>query len=220
MSRLAVTILLAALCLASAAGAQSLQGRAVVHDGDTLRIGGERVRLYGIDAPELAQTCSRSDGRDWPCGRWSREKLAVLASGEIRCEGIERDRYKRLVARCRGPGGDIGAAMVEAGAAFAYRRYALDYVDAEKRAAIAGLGIWQGEAEAPAAFRAAGQPAPQPAPAETCAIKGNISDNGRLYHLPGMRSYAKTRIDTGRGERWFCSEAEARSAGWRRAGGS
>jgi len=47
-------------------------------------------------------------------------------------------------------------------------------------------------------------------------IKGNIGSKGdRIYHVPGGRWYDKTRIDTGKGERWFCSEAEARAAGWR-----
>ena len=53
-----------------------------------------------------------------------------------------------------------------------------------------------------------------------CNIKGNISHNGgkRIYHMPGDRDYERTRISTSRGERYFCSEAEARAAGWRRAG--
>ena len=55
------------------------------------------------------------------------------------------------------------------------------------------------------------------APRPGCDIKGNISDNGRIYHLPGGAHYARTRIDESRGERWFCSEAEARAAGWRPA---
>jgi hypothetical protein len=50
-----------------------------------------------------------------------------------------------------------------------------------------------------------------------CRIKGNISENGRIYHVPGQRYYTATRINRLRGERWFCSEAEARSAGWRRS---
>lgn len=51
-----------------------------------------------------------------------------------------------------------------------------------------------------------------------CRIKGNISWGGeRIYHVPGQEYYAETRIDLGRGERWFCSEDEARQAGWRRA---
>ena len=39
----------------------------------------------------------------------------------------------------------------------------------------------------------------------------------RIYHEPVGASYPKTRIDTAKGERWFCTEAEARVAGWRRA---
>jgi len=51
-----------------------------------------------------------------------------------------------------------------------------------------------------------------------CRIKGNISTGGeRIYHVPGQRYYGATRIDVLKGERWFCSEAEARAAGWRRA---
>lgn len=51
-----------------------------------------------------------------------------------------------------------------------------------------------------------------------CLIKGNISRSGeRIYHVPGGRWYDVTRIDRLRGERWFCSEAEARAAGWRRS---
>ena len=62
-------------------------------------------------------------------------------------------------------------------------------------------------------------PAPKAA-SKRCNIKGNISHNSgrRIYHMPGDRDYARTRISPSRGERWFCSEAEARAAGWRRAG--
>lgn len=48
-----------------------------------------------------------------------------------------------------------------------------------------------------------------------CLIKGNISDNGHIYHVPGSPSYSSTKIDESKGERWFCSEEEARAAGWR-----
>jgi hypothetical protein len=53
-----------------------------------------------------------------------------------------------------------------------------------------------------------------------CNIKGNISYNGgqRIYHVPGQHYYDETRISTGKGERWFCSEEDARAAGWRKAG--
>jgi len=57
------------------------------------------------------------------------------------------------------------------------------------------------------------------APAVGCNIKGNISIHGgeRIYHVPSQEYYSETRINLLKGERWFCSEAEAEAAGWRRA---
>ncbi|MFO1394057.1 MAG: thermonuclease family protein [Steroidobacteraceae bacterium] len=54
-------------------------------------------------------------------------------------------------------------------------------------------------------------------PSSGCLIKGNVSERGRIYHLPGSDAYDKVRIDPGKGERWFCTEDEARAAGWRPA---
>ncbi len=201
----------------SAAG-MVLAGQARVIDGDTLDISGERVRLHGIDAPEMRQTCAAPDG-DWSCGEWARDELLRLIGGAaLRCTGIERDRYGRLVATCHADGRDLGAALVEGGAAIAYRRYSYAYTAQEDRARRARRGMWaEGETDLvrPAQWRQTQTPA-QAAPGE-CAIKGNISSNGRIYHLPGQRDYALTRIDTSRGERWFCTEEEASAAGWRRA---
>lgn len=52
-----------------------------------------------------------------------------------------------------------------------------------------------------------------------CVIKGNISmsTGERIYHVPGQRYYHDTRVNSSKGERWFCSEAEALVAGWRRS---
>ncbi|SEP82394.1 hypothetical protein SAMN05428969_1069 [Devosia sp. YR412] len=51
-----------------------------------------------------------------------------------------------------------------------------------------------------------------------CVIKGNINTQGeRIYHVPGQKYYNDTRISASHGERWFCSEEEARAAGWRRS---
>ncbi|MGB8274292.1 MAG: hypothetical protein WCF16_03370 [Alphaproteobacteria bacterium] len=61
---------------------------------------------------------------------------------------------------------------------------------------------------------------PEPAAPERrgCQIKGNINDEGeRIYHVPGGQFYDRTRINQSNGERWFCTEAEARAAGWRRS---
>ncbi|MBT0956012.1 thermonuclease family protein [Alphaproteobacteria bacterium KMM 3653] len=210
--------LIAALVLISpAAIGQTVEGRMVATDGDSLRIGEERIRLYGIDAPELDQTCLRPDGGVWRCGGWSQRQLREVIRGQdLRCEGRERDRYGRLVATCFAGGRDVAEEMVTRGAAFAYRRYAMDYVDAEKGAAIADRGLWAADVQSPAAFRA-GKVAPSSPAPEGCEIKGNISASGRIYHMPGQADYNRTGINTAKGERWFCSEDAARAAGWRRA---
>jgi endonuclease YncB( thermonuclease family) len=63
---------------------------------------------------------------------------------------------------------------------------------------------------------AASATAASPAPTHSgCQIKGNISGSGKIYHLPGSDSYDRTKIDESKGERWFCTEEEARAAGWR-----
>ena len=53
---------------------------------------------------------------------------------------------------------------------------------------------------------------------DNCTIKGNVNTQGeRIYHVPGDKYYEETRISASHGERWFCSEQEARAAGWRRS---
>ena len=212
------------LMLAGTAAMADLRGAARVVDGDTLEVSGETVRLYGIDAPERAQTCAGPDG-DWPCGRWARRRLQALVAGGVSCDDRGSDRYGRVLSVCHGlaDGVDINADMVVAGAAVAFRRYALDYVGAEAVAQHAGAGLWvlgMSSVERPDQFRAAqrqGDAQWQAQPVSGCTIKGNISANGRIYHLPGQRDYERTRIDTTLGERWFCSEPEAMAAGWRAA---
>lgn len=194
-------------------------GSVRVIDGDTLDVAGLRVRLHGIDAPENNQTCQDRAGRDWACGEFvSAEVRARYEGRAARCEEMDRDRYGRIVARCSVDGRDMGEDIVSDGLAEAYRRYSMDYDLAEKAAQVRGVGIWAGEMQSPAAFRA-DQRANAPgatAPGE-CIIKGNISGSGQIYHMPHNRDYANTRINEARGERWFCTEAEARAAGWRAA---
>lgn len=193
-------------------------GAARVVDGDTLDLHGTRVRLFGIDAPEHDQHCARADGRGWACGAAAKQALERLVRGaEVRCEGSARDRYGRRLARCFAGGADIGAALVSGGMAWAYRRYALDYTAQEAAARAVGRGVWQGAAVRPEAARAQMRLAARTGGETGCAIKGNISAGGRIYHLPGQADYAATRIAVAQRERWFCSEAEARAAGWRRA---
>lgn len=131
-----------------------LAARFTVIDGDSLQHEGESLRLEGIDAPELAQTCER-ERRTWPCGRQAREALArLVAAGPIECRWRRRDRYNRPLARCAAAGADLGRQMVEAGLAVAYGGY-----EAEAAAArAAGRGIWAGTFEQPQEWRARHQP--------------------------------------------------------------
>jgi len=206
------------LTMLSPAMAATVSGVPRVVDGDTLVVENTRVRLFGIDAPESKQTCQRASGGAWSCGAAATAALRALAAQEVRCSGDEEDRYGRLIAVCRAGGRDLNAAMVARGAAFAYRKYSMAYVRQEVEAKSARRGVWQGNAERPDLVRAQTR-AVTPPPKSGCAIKGNISGRGHLYHVPGMRSYEATRINTRKGERWFCSEAQAKAAGWRRAGG-
>jgi endonuclease YncB( thermonuclease family) len=120
-------------------------GQAQVIDGDTLQVAGERVRLYGIDAPESRQSCVLS-GVGWPCGQNAARVLTGVIGGRVvTCRGGKRDRYGRLIAVCYIGTDDLNARMVRDGWALAYRRYAPDYVPQETEARAAGSGIWQGQ---------------------------------------------------------------------------
>lgn len=127
-----------------------LAGRAQVADGDTLRIGGQRVRLIGLDAPELEQPCFDADGREWSCGAAARGFLADLVGGkQLSCQGSGRDRYRRVLARCTVGGQDIGASIVTAGWAQAELAYGWEQGEARS----GRRGIWSGTFVAPAEWR-------------------------------------------------------------------
>jgi endonuclease YncB( thermonuclease family) len=219
--RMILISLLATLLSAfpAASGQLEFSGKVRVIDGDTIDVGRVRVRLHGIDAPEQDQTCTAADGRDWPCGRWvTREVRTTLEGRNANCQPKDIDRYGRTVARCLVDGQDIGAYLVQSGLAFAYVKYSTDYVGNEIASRHAGMGLHASRFQDPAAFRRAKQQSAPRQASTGCLIKGNISSNGqRIYHSPGQRDYDQTRIQTGKGERWFCSAAEARDAGWRAA---
>jgi endonuclease YncB( thermonuclease family) len=245
-----------AACAPTPSRAQTITGTATVHDGDTLSVGAVRVRIFAIDAPELAQSCSAEDGTSYACGEEARRALAARVGQEVvTCTGLDRDRHGRIVARCSVRGEDLGAMMVRQGWALAYRAFGNDYVEAEREARAARRGMWRGSFEPPWEWRRRNPPSPdvpppvqrdpQPArgslavatpgseparppaparapghtaPASGCVLKGNVSRRGqRIYHRPGQRDYARTRIDPARGDRWFCTEEEARAAGFRPA---
>jgi len=112
-------------------------------DGDTLSAQQDgkpqRIRLAGIDAPELRQTCRDANGRDWSCGAAARLRLAALvAQGPVACTPQGEDRYGRLIATCSaGTVTDLGAELVRGGYAVNYSRYTSDYMSAERDARAA-----------------------------------------------------------------------------------
>jgi endonuclease YncB( thermonuclease family) len=128
-------------------------------DGDSLRAAnGAEYRLFGIDAPELHQTCSEANGTSWLCGRAAKAKLTtLLKGGNVNCAARATDRSGRVVAVCSAEGvPDLGEAMVRDG-------YAIDlgaaagnpYRDAEAEAHTARRGIWRGTFERPSDWRQA-----------------------------------------------------------------
>lgn len=216
-----VALVVSALVGLSVEEAPDTRGTLRVIDADTFDVGETRVRLHGVDAPERDQTCLDAQGEEWACGAWAIEQARARWEGRTAsCERLDTDRYGREVARCEVNGRDIGAALVSGGMALAYRDYSTDYVVQEASAQGARAGLWRGEFQRPQDYRR-GEPRVTDVvlvdSGGDCRIKGNVSDAGRIYHLPGSRHYDRTEIDEERGERWFCSEAEAREAGWRAA---
>jgi endonuclease YncB( thermonuclease family) len=127
-----------------------------ITDGDTLRIGNTRIRIFGIDAPEKHQTCATIDGKSYSCGEEATKALAHLIDGHsINCVVEDTDRYGRSVAICEVKGNDIGYALVAAGWAVAYRKYSLRYVPVEDQAKAAKVGMWGGQFEMPWQWRKA-----------------------------------------------------------------
>ena len=126
-----------------------------VIDGDSLRSGKLRIRLFGIDAPEKTQQCTNGDGGKWACGETAQKMLEALVANApyLQCDLIDTDRYGRAVMRCFAGKTDLGAALVKAGLALAYRQYSSIYSADEDSAKTAKLGMWAGVFTAPWTLR-------------------------------------------------------------------
>jgi len=117
-----------------------------VVDGDTIRMGETRIRLHGVDAPEMRQAGGR-DAR-------SRLRAIIATGGVLSCVFLDRDRYQRFVAKCfTNKKIDIGGEMVRNGYAFAYQAFSRDYVVDEHFAKENRLGLWRGEPVMPWVWR-------------------------------------------------------------------
>jgi len=117
-----------------------------VHDGDTLRCAGERVRLFGVDAPELRRGKTPAQ----PFSNEARLELERLTRGRVACRFVDRDRYGRFVGTCwSNASPDVNAAMIRSGFTTEYRRYSKGpYAKAEAEAKTARRGVWASGAPA------------------------------------------------------------------------
>ena len=130
-----------------------IEGKAIIIDGDTIHIGKNKIRLHGIDAPEIKQTCKIED-KIWNCGIESSLALKkLILDNNIVCVVADIDRYKRYIAECFINNQNINKLMVRNGWAIAYRYYSLDFVEDEKLAKKNKIGLWQGQFQEPYLYR-------------------------------------------------------------------
>jgi micrococcal nuclease len=217
-------VIVAALLMATAgaaAQAPALVGTSFdatvvrIADGDTVEVlrAGERqplrVRLEGVDAPELGEAFSR-DAQLF--------LRRLMLDKRVRVSGRDVDRYGRLVARLVIAGQDASFELLAAG--LACQRFATDatLAAAESRARSGGVGFWAATATKPqcvARSRGASAgtpPAPRaPAAAPAVQVRANVATG--VYHRPACPNFTCRNCT-----RVFASEAEARSAGFRPAG--
>ncbi len=132
-------------------GQQQFIGAFRIVDGDTVSLNGDALRLKGIDAPELAQSCQK-DGASWSCGEVARQALAdIFKRGAATCSGDRYDKYHRLLVTCHVADVNANAWMVRQGFAVAYG----DYETEEMAAQTQKRGLWSGQFERPESWRAA-----------------------------------------------------------------
>jgi endonuclease YncB( thermonuclease family) len=141
----------AAACLILIGGSAlaATAGPSRVVDGETLEVGAQRVRLFGIDAPALDQVCQHG-GQDYQCGRVARATLWDLVGGlDVSCEpaGASSAPDSVMMAICRAGGIDLNEAMVLSGWALADRAATGRYAALEAQAKQARRGLWRGQFE-------------------------------------------------------------------------
>lgn len=203
-----------------------------VIDGDTIKVqyGNEvkKVRLIGIDAPETVDPNKGKECYGEEASNYLKDKLTdkdVLLATDSSQDNI--DAYGRLLRYVILDGMDINADLISNGYAREYT-YEKDYVrkdtylPIQENAKKNKLGLWSDQCAAETnndSEPASNEPSVQPEDRSNCLIKGNISQytGEKIYHVPGQKYYDNTWIDESAGERWFCSEAEAVAAGWRKS---
>jgi endonuclease YncB( thermonuclease family) len=217
-----------------------------VKDANSLQLGGIAYRLDGIDAPELDQMCVNDQADQWACGIDTRDSVAkLIGSRDLSCKDLGPDAgYKgRRIGLCviAGEPISLNQTLVREGLAInadspGKERFAADQADARAN----HRGLWHGCFVAPQQFRRWDKTAAllgascredkksellallfpdDPAMPPSCAIKARFSSRARftgnvgIYHLQGCISYATVT----KPNRWFCSEDDAKAAGFRKA---
>ena len=132
-----------------------MTGQASIIDGDTLEIHDNRIRLWGVDAPESDQLCRGEDSLQYRCGAKAANELdAFIAKRPVSCIPISLDQYGRTVATCSVGGLDLGEWLVRNGLALDWPQYSRGrYDDVQREAEHAGRGIWEGSYVEPWLFR-------------------------------------------------------------------
>ena len=145
--------------------AQEIIGIPKIVDGDTVYINNYKIRLEGIDAPEMKQKCKKEKLKissiigytfyvNYHCGEHSKQSLEAKVKGSnIKCISFTKDRYKRYLAKCFKDGINLNQWMVRSGLAVAYRRYSKEYIPDEDFARENKLGLWQGKFLKPEKWR-------------------------------------------------------------------
>jgi endonuclease YncB( thermonuclease family) len=234
------------LILAIFAADRSFAASPVVRDGGTLELADATYRLDGIDAPAFDQVCIDDHADSWTCGVDARDQLASLIGGrEVRCEdlGADATTKNRHIGSCTVEGETISLnqLLVRQGFALNFEPSAKGrFREDEAGAKDNRRGLWKGCFAAPQEFRGGKKDGallggscradkdreirevlfPEyPAMPSGCSIKGKfalrarVTGNVGIYHLQVCRSYpALTKPD-----RWFCSEDDAKAAGFRKA---
>ena len=125
----------------------------IVTDGDTIRIGDERIRFSGIDAPEIKQTCIYQE-KEFKCGEFSKNLLIEkISNQEVSCIRESTDQYGRTLAECFVGKESLSSYLVREGYAFAYRKYTDKFIADEEYAQSKGNGMWSMEFLFPWDFR-------------------------------------------------------------------
>ncbi len=135
---------------------KNFSGKASVIDGDSIRVGGNEVRLFGLDAPEYKQNCFDEKNQEYSCGLMSRAFLVALAQKkEVKCVYAEKDKYDRFLSKCFVGEISINEELVKNGMAVIYNFTESDEkMDAlEATAKKQKLGIWRGAFQLPKEYR-------------------------------------------------------------------